>query len=81
YGFGEKAGDMGASSYAGLSGFFTDGTNGAAVSYAKMKDAANAASLSGWAAGGKYKITPEVALRATYAQNVVDGDIKIDALP
>jgi len=81
YGFGEKAGDTSASTYAGLSGFFTDGTNGAAISYAKMKDAANAATLTGWAAGGKYKIMPEMALRATYAQNVVDGVIKIDALP
>jgi len=81
YGFGEKAGDTSASTYAGLSGFFTDGTNGAAISYAKMKDAANAATLTGWAAGAKYKIMPEMALRATYAQNVVDGVIKIDALP
>lgn len=77
YGFGEKAGDMGASSYAGLSGFFTDGTNGAAVSYARMKDANNAATLTGWAAGAKYKVVPTVGLRATYTQNTVDGNIAI----
>ncbi|MBI3283466.1 MAG: porin [Burkholderiales bacterium] len=81
YGFGEKAGDVSASTYAGVSGFFTDGTNGAALSYAKMKDVNNAATLTGWAAGAKYKVLPSVALRATYAQNVVDGAIKIDALP
>ncbi|MDE2430213.1 MAG: porin, partial [Burkholderiales bacterium] len=69
YGFGEKAGDASASSYAGLSGFFTDGTNGIAVSYAKMKDAANLASLSGWALGAKYKIADPVTLRFTHTQN------------
>lgn len=81
YGLGEKAGDTSASSYAGLSGFFTDGTNGAALSYAKMKDNANAASLTGFAGGAKFKVAPSVMLRGTYAQTKVDGAIKIDALP
>ncbi|MFZ6771102.1 porin [Undibacterium sp. SXout7W] len=81
YGFGEKAGDTGASSYTGVSGFFTDGTNGAALAYARMKDAANTATLTAWAAGAKYKVDPAFVLRATYAQDTVDGNIKIDALP
>ncbi|MFZ6655266.1 porin [Undibacterium sp. TJN19] len=81
YGFGEKAGDNSASSYAGLSGFFTDGTNGAAMSYAKMKDVNNSATLTGWAGGAKFKVDPSVMLRGTYAQTTVDGNIKIDALP
>ncbi|MBC3869998.1 porin [Undibacterium oligocarboniphilum] len=77
YGFGEKAGDTGASSYMGASGFFTDGTNGAAVAYAKMKDFTNTATLTAWAAGAKYKVDPAVVLRATYAQDTVDGNIVI----
>ncbi|MFZ6746857.1 porin [Undibacterium sp. JH2W] len=81
YGFGEKAGDTGASSYVGLSGFFTDGTNGAALSYAKLKDANNVSSLSGWAGGVKFKVDPSVMLRATYSHNKVEGNVKIDALP
>ncbi|MBC3885509.1 porin [Undibacterium griseum] len=77
YGFGEKAGDTGASSYMGASGFFTDGTNGAAVAYAKMKDFTNTATLTAWAAGAKYKVDPSFVLRATYAQDTVDGNIVI----
>ncbi|MFZ4528892.1 MAG: porin [Undibacterium curvum] len=77
YGFGEKAGDNSASSYAGISGFFTDGTNGAAISYAKMKDTTNTASLTGFAAGAKYKVHPTTMLRATYAQTTIDGNIAI----
>ncbi|MBC3930949.1 porin [Undibacterium curvum] len=77
YGFGEKAGDNSASSYAGLSGFFTDGTNGAAIAYAKMKDVSNAATLTSWAAGAKYKVIPTLGLRGTYSHSVVDGNIVI----
>jgi predicted porin len=77
YGFGEKAGDTGASSYMGASGFFTDGTNGAAVAYAKLKDFTNTSTLTAWAAGAKYKIDPSFVLRATYAQDTIDGAITI----
>ena len=77
YGFGEKAGDTGASSYAGLSGFFTDGVNGAALSYAKLKDVTGTSELAGWAAGLKYMVVPGVTLRATYSQNKIDGAILI----
>ncbi|MBC3910729.1 MULTISPECIES: porin [Undibacterium] len=81
YGFGEKAGDNTASNYAGVSGFFTDGTNGAALSYAKLKDNTGGASLSGFAGGAKFKVAPTVMLRGTYAHTKVEGKIKIDALP
>ncbi|BBB63059.1 hypothetical protein UNDKW_4786 [Undibacterium sp. KW1] len=81
YGFGEKAGDNAASNYAGVSGFFTDGTNGAALSYAKLKDNTGGASLSGFAGGAKFKVAPTVMLRGTYAHTKVEGKIKIDALP
>lgn len=77
YGFGEKAGDTSASSYMGASGFFTDGTNGVAIAYAKMKDFTNTSTLTAWAAGAKYKVDPSFVLRATYSQDTVDGNIVI----
>lgn len=77
YSFGEKAGDTSASSYSGLSGFYTDGTNGAALVYSKLKDINNQASLTAWAAGGKIKLDPAFTLRLTWSQNKVDGNILI----
>jgi len=77
YGFGEKAGDTGASTYMGASAYFTDGTNGVAGAYAKLKDFSNTSTLTAWALGGKYKISPSFVLRATYAQDTIDGNITI----
>lgn len=77
YSFGEKAGDTSASNYTGVSGFYTDGVNGAALVYSKLKDANNLASLTAWAAGGKVKLDPALTLRLTWSQNKVDGNILI----
>jgi len=77
YGFGEKAGDTGASSYMGASAFYTDGTNGVAGAYAKMKDYTNTSTLTAWAFGAKYKVEPSFVLKATYAQDTIDGAITI----
>ena len=71
YGFGEKAGDTSANSYAGLSGYFTDGSSGAAMAYAKLKDAAGSSTMTQWGGGAKYKMDP-VTFKLTYAQNEVD---------
>ena len=77
YGFGEQAGNTSGSSYMGASAFFSDGNNGAAVSYAKMKDVTGNASLNAVAVGLKYHIVPTVTLNMTYSQNKVDGYILI----
>ncbi|MFZ6692031.1 porin [Undibacterium sp. SXout20W] len=77
YGAGEQAGNVAASRYMGASAFFTDGKNGAAVSYAKLNDSTSNATLSGLALGLKYYVTPEVKLNFTYAQTQVDGKILI----
>ena len=77
YGFGEQADNFSASNYFGGSAFYSDGKNGAAVTYSKMKDATGDASLSVFALGLKYRIIPEVTLNATYAENKVDGSILI----
>ena len=77
YGFGEKAGNTSANRYMGASAFFTDGKNGAAMSYAKMTDATGNASLTGFAVGLKYVATSEIKFNFTYSQNKVDGYILI----
>ncbi|MFZ6849702.1 porin [Undibacterium sp. RuRC25W] len=77
YGAGEQAGNTSGSRYMGASAFFTDGKNGAAISYAKLNDVTGNASLSGVALGLKYYVTPEVKLNFTYSQNTVDGKIMI----
>ncbi len=74
YGFGEKAGDNSANSYAGLSGYFTDGSSGIALAYAKLKDAKDTIApqtMTQWGGGAKYKMDP-VTFKLTYAQNEVD---------
>ncbi|WP_423681498.1 porin [Undibacterium sp. WLHG33] len=75
YGFGEKAGEISSSSYAGLAGIFTDGTNGAALSFAKLKDPTGNVSLNGWAGGIKYKVVPSTMLRFTYGHNTIEGNL------
>ena len=77
YGAGEQAGNVAASRYMGASAFFTDGKNGAAASYAKLNDSTSNATLSGFALGLKYYVTPEVKVNFTYAQTKVDGYILI----
>lgn len=71
YGLGEKAGDTSANTYAGLSGYFTDGKSGFAMAYSQEKDAAGTSTQSSWAGGGKLKLDM-FTLKLTYAQNEVD---------
>lgn len=71
YGFGEKAGDNSASSYAALSGVFTDGTSGVALAYAKLKEATGS-NMNLIGGGAKYVMNP-VTFKLTYAQSEVDG--------
>jgi len=73
YGFGEKAGDSSASSYAALSGVFTDGKSGIALAYAKLKDAANTSNMDLVGGGAKYVMNNAFTFKATYAQTEVDG--------
>jgi predicted porin len=73
YGFGEQPGNSSASSYAGISGYYTAGAaGGVALAYAQLKNAADDSTLTQWGGGAKYSITPTLELRATYAQNEVD---------
>lgn len=72
YGFGEKTGDTSASSYAGLSAYFTDGSSGAAFAYAKLKDTTGTADLTLMGGGAKYKMDA-ITFKVTYVHNEVDG--------
>jgi predicted porin len=72
YGFGEKTGDTSASSYAGLSAYFTDGSSGAAFAYAKLKDSTGTAELTLMGGGAKYKMDA-ITFKVTYVHNEVDG--------
>lgn len=71
YGFGEKAGDNSANSYAALSGVFTDGKSGIALAYAKLKEA-NGSNMNLVGGGAKY-VTNAFTFKGTYAQSEVDG--------
>lgn len=77
YGAGEQAGNTAGSRYMGGSAFFTDGRNGAAISYAKLNDVTGTASLSGFAFGLKYYVTQDVKVNVTYSENKVEGTILI----
>ena len=72
YGFGEQAGNSSANSYAGISGYFSDGKSGAALAYAKLKNKTDDSTLTTWGGGAKYALNTTLTLRATYAQNEVD---------
>jgi len=67
YGFGEQA----AGSYAGLSGYFTNGSSGAAMSYAKLKHATDGSTLTLFGGGAKLKMDA-VTFKLTYTQSEVD---------
>ena len=71
YGFGEIPGNTSAASYAGASGYYKNEASGAALAYAKLKNATDSSTLTAWGGGAKYK-TDSFALRATYAENKVD---------
>ena len=72
YGFGEQPSNSSANSYAGISGFFTNGASGVSLGYAQLNNSADNSKLTMFAGGAKYAVTSELTLRATYAQNKVD---------
>ncbi|MES2048617.1 MAG: porin [Pseudomonadota bacterium] len=76
YGFGEKAGDGGANSYKGLSGFFTDGKSIVGVNYAKMQDgvgySGGGSTLTQTGFGAKIVMDAKISIKGTYAQTKVD---------
>ena len=72
HGFGEQAGNSSASTYSGISGFFSDGKSGVALAYAQLRDSTNSSKLTLWGGGAKYAVNTALTLRATYAQNEVD---------
>ena len=72
HGFGEQPGNSSASTYNGISGFFSDGKSGVALAYAQLKDNTNSSKLTLWGGGAKYAVNTALTLRATYAQNKVD---------
>lgn len=72
YGFGEKAGDSSASSYAALSGVFTDGKSGIALAYAKLTDATDSSNMTLIGGGAKY-VMNAFTFKATYAQSETNG--------
>ena len=72
YGFGEKAGDASASSYAGASASFTEGGLTANFTYAQLKDATNGSTLRSYTGGGKFVINNEFTVKVTYAENEVN---------
>ena len=72
HGFGEQPGNSSASTYNGISGFFSDGKSGVALAYAQLKDSTNSSKLTLWGGGAKYAVNTALTLRATYAQNKVD---------
>ena len=72
HGFGEQAGNSSANTYSGISGFFSNGTAGVSLSYAKLSNRTDDSKLTAWGGGAKYAVTSALTLRATYAQNEVD---------
>jgi predicted porin len=72
YGFGEKAGDATASSYAGASASFSEGGLTAVFSYSQLRDAANNSTLRAYTGGAKFVVNSDVTLKITYADNEVN---------
>ncbi len=72
HGFGEQAGSSSANTYSGISGFFSDGSSGVALAYAKLNNRADNSKLTLWGGGAKYAVTSGLTLKVTYAQNEVD---------
>jgi predicted porin len=72
YGFGEKAGDATASTYAGVSALFTDGALTAAFSYSQLKDATGASTLRSYTGGAKFVVNADWAFKVSYAESEVN---------
>ena len=69
YGAGEQAGNASKNSYQGISGYYRSGNSGAALAYAKLKNAADSDTLTLWGGGVKYEINSMFTVKGTYAQN------------
>ena len=72
YGAGEQPGSASKSRYEGISGYYRAGNSGAALAYAKLKNAADTDTLTLWGGGVKYEINSMFTLKGTYAQNKQD---------
>ena len=72
YGFGEKAGDTMASSYAGASASFSQNGMTAVFSYSQLRDAANNSTLRAYTGGGKFVLSSDLTVKVTYAENEVN---------
>ena len=72
YGAGEQAGNASKNSYQGISGYYRSGNSGAALAYAKLKNAADSDTLTLWGGGVKYEINSMFTVKGTYAQNKQD---------
>lgn len=72
YGFGEKAGDTMASSYAGASATYSQNGMTAVFAYSQLRDAANNSTLRSYTGGGKFVVTPDLTVKVTYTENEVN---------
>ena len=77
YGFGEKAGDSQAGSYAGVSAGFNEGGLTAVFSYSQLKDAMNASTVRSYTGGAKFKVD-DFTFKVTYANNELNSTIGRD---
>ncbi len=72
YGLGENAtATTSASTYTGVSGYFTDGKSGVALAYARLTHPTDGSSLTLTGGGAKYAMG-DVTLKGTYAQSQTD---------
>ena len=69
HGFGEQAGNSSANTFTGISGFFSNGPSGAALSYGQLSNRTDNSKLKVFTGGAKYAVTSGLTLRGTYAQN------------
>ncbi len=72
YGFGEKAGDTIASSYAGASASYSENGMTAVFSYGQMRDAANNSTLRSYTGGVKLAAGTDWTVKVSYSENEVN---------
>ena len=74
YAFGEKAGDISANSYKGLSGYFSDGKSVIGATYGKYQDGVGVggSTLTQMGLGMKIVMDDRITIKSTYAETKVD---------
>lgn len=77
YAPGEQAGSVRSSSYAGVSAYYSTGRDGVAAAYGVFRDQTGTASLEAWATGVKWRPSEQWTVRASFAGDLVRGDITI----